>query len=165
LDRQPVLLLVGCAVLLMPLFVGPARSGDACPKYPLGVTSKLSESGETYYATASIRPFKDDETSSIEAQQDARNAARLLLRKDKRVPLGSNGRLQGAIDEGSCVSGGRVYASVSLNSKSAAQAIELDERLRKSLATKPTPQIPSYSRVDGAGEDFQWAEIERLLKR
>ena len=160
-----VLLFLGGVASSVPFSVGVAWSDEGCPRHPLGVTSQPSDRGETFYATASVRPFRDDDASLIESKQDARSAARLLLRQDKRVPLGLNGQLRGAIDEGSCVSGGRVYSSVSINAQLAAEAIELDQRLRKSLATRPAPQIPSYSWISGQSAYPEMKEIDNLLRR
>jgi hypothetical protein len=81
------------------------------------------------------------------------------------VPHGADGRLQGVKDEGTCAADGRVYFSVSFNLKSAAQAIELSERLRKSLATKSTPQVPSFSWIEDGKQDTENEEIRRLLKQ
>jgi hypothetical protein len=69
------------------------------------------------------------------------------------------------MDEGSCVENGRVYFSVSINLKSAAQAIELNERLQKSLAAKPTPQLRSFSWIDDGKRDTESEETRRLLRQ
>ena len=45
--------------------------------------------------------------------------------------MANDGRLRGAKDEDLCIADGRVYFIVSLNKKSALQAIELSERLKK----------------------------------
>ncbi len=154
----------GVAVLVS-LCGGFANADDACPTHSVGVSTFQTDVGETLYASAFVRPFRNDDESLIEAQQEARIAARLLLQRDKRVPLGANGRLVGAIDEGWCSAEGRIFYTVSINMKSAAQAIELNERMRKSLAAKPTPQIPSYSWTGSAPERTEMKEIQRLLKR
>jgi len=99
----------------------------------------------------------------IESRREARIAARLLLKRDKRVPFGANERLQGVKDEGTCVSDGRVYFSVSFNLKSAAQAIELSERLRNSLTTTPPPQLPSFSWTADGKQDIESDAFRRLL--
>ena len=56
-----------------------------------------------------------------------------------------------------------------LNQAQWRQPSRMDQRADRSAKAisgcETTPQIPSYSRVDGAGDDSQWAEIERLLKR
>jgi hypothetical protein len=142
-----------------------ASSTESCPLYPLGVTSQQTNDGETYYASAFARPFREGEEASIEARQEARLSARLYLKRDKRVPLGANGRLLGVKDDGSCVADGRVYFSVSLNLKSAAQAIELNERLQKSVAAKPSPEVPSYSWSADESEKPETKKIQDLLKR
>ena len=67
--------------------------------------------------------------------------------------------------KGSCVADGRVYFSVSINLKSAAQAIELNERLQKSVAAKPSPEVPSYSWSADEGDKPETKEIQDLLKR
>jgi hypothetical protein len=159
-----IFIVISSAVVWFLLAAVPARSDEVCPKYPLGVTSQASGGDETFYASAFVRPFGDDEASLLDAQREARIAARSLLRRDKRVPLGANGRLVGAKDEGSCIADGRTYYSVSINAKSAAQAIALDEQLRKSLASKPAPQIPSFSWIGSSDENAATKEIERLLK-
>ncbi len=130
--------------------VDAIRADQACPIYPLGVTEQRGEKGETFYASAFVRPFKDDEASLIEARSDAGIAARLMLKRDNRVPHGDHGRLYGVKDEGTCVKDGRVYSSVSVSPESAAQAIKLHEQLRKSFAKQPFPQIDSFSWTDDA---------------
>lgn len=161
---QPCLVASGM-VALLSFSANPLRAEEPCPLRHLGVSSSPTEAGETFYASAFVRPFKNDDESLIEAQQEARIAARILLAHDKRVPLGVNGRLVGARDEGTCSNDGRVFFTVSISAKSAAQAIELKERMRKSLAVKPTPQIPSYSWTGSAAGSAEMKEIERLMKR
>jgi hypothetical protein len=162
--RSQALLIGSCVSVLLICFGKAARSNESCPIYPLGVTEKQTDNGETFYASAFVRPFRDDDESLIEARREARIAARLLLQRDERVPLGANGRLQGAMDEGSCVENGRVYFSVSINLKSAAQAIELNERLQKSLTAKPTPQVRSFSWTDDGKQETETEEIRRLIR-
>lgn len=165
MHRSRAFLFASCVSVLLVCFGKAARSNESCPIYPLGVTEKQTDNGETFYASAFVRPFRDDDDSLIDARREARIAARLLLQRDKRVPLGANGRLQGAMDEGSCVENGRVYFSVSINLKSAAQAIELNERLQKSLAAKPTPQLRSFSWIDDGKRDTESEETRRLLRQ
>jgi hypothetical protein len=162
---MPRRLLVIGAAALVSLCCGWAKADDGCPPHPVGVSASQTSAGETLYASAFVRPFRNDDDSLIEARQEARMAARLLLLRDKRVPHGANGRLVGARDEGSCSAEGRVFYTVSINQKSAAQAIELNERMRKSLAAKPAPQIPSYSWTETAPDNPDTNEIRRLLKR
>jgi hypothetical protein len=161
--RSRSFLIASCVSVLPVCFVKTAKADEICPTYPLGVTERQTNNGETFYASAFVRPFRDDEESLIESRREAQIAARLLLQRDKRVPLGANGRLQGVKDEGTCVAGGRVYFSVSFNLKSAAQAIELSERLRKSLAAKPTPQLRSFSWTDDGKQDTETEELRRLI--
>jgi len=124
---------------------------DVCPVDPLGITERDGEEGKAFHATAFVRPLSDDRASIDDAKNDARIAARITLKRDPRVPRSKTGKLFGVIDEGSCEADGRVYASVSVSTKSAKQAIELDERLRKSLKQVPHT-IESYSRVFDADE-------------
>jgi hypothetical protein len=49
-----------------------ASSTESCPLYPLGVTSQQTNDGETYYASAFARPFREDEEAFMEARQEAR---------------------------------------------------------------------------------------------
>ena len=162
--RSRSLLFAFCISVLPVCFEKTAKADETCPMHPLGITERQTNNGETFYASAVVRPFRDDEESLIESRREARIAARLLLQRDKRVPLGANGRLQGVKDEGTCTADGRVYFSVSLNLKSAAQAIELSDRLRKSLAAKPSPQLPSYSWTYDGKRDAESDEIRRQLR-
>jgi hypothetical protein len=164
MHRSRMSLFAGGAALCS-LISTPANSIESCPLYPLGVTSQQTDDGETYYASAFARPFTEGDEALIEAHQEARLSARLYLRRDKHVPLGTNGQLIGAKDEGSCVADGRVYFSVSINLQSAAQAIKLSERLKKSLAAKPSPEVPSYSWSADESEKPETKEIRDLLKR
>ena len=164
MNSSRLVLLASCAVIIPSLASNSASSVEPCPLYPLGVTSHQTNEGETYYATNFARPFTDGEEALIEAHQESRLSARLLLRHDKRVPHPTNGRLVGAIDQGSCVADGRVYFSVSINLKSAAKAIELDERIKKSLTAKPTTGVPSYSWVTDENERTDTKDIRDRLK-
>ena len=161
--RSRSFLFAGCISVLPFCFGIAAKADEPCPTYPLGVTERQTNNGETFYASVFLRPFRDDEELLIESRREARIAARLLLQRDKRVPVGANGRLQGVKDEGTCTADGRVYFSVSFNLKSAAQAIELSERLRKSLAANPTPQLPSFSWTADGKQDAESEEFRRLL--
>ena len=155
---------IGASILAFSIS-SSGNSTETCPPYPLGVSSQQDNDGKTYYASAFVRPFSEDEEALIEAYQEARLVSRILFQRDKRVPLGANGRLVGAKDEGSCVADGRVYFSVSINLKSAAQAIALSEQLRKSIAKTTTSQIPSYSWTADGNQQAEIAEIRDLLKR
>jgi hypothetical protein len=119
-----------------------------CPATPLGITELSGKDEKTFLATAFVRPLTDEPASVNDAKNDARIAARLMLKRDQRVPRSKIGRLLGVIDEGSCEADGRVYASVSVSTKSAKQAIELDERLKQSIEQHPAPTMESYSRVN-----------------
>jgi hypothetical protein len=121
--------------------------------------SQQTNDGETYYASAFARPFREGEEALIEAHQESRPSARLPLLRDKRVP-----RLVGAIDQGSCVADGRVYLSVSINLESAAQGIELTKHLKESIAAKPTIEVPSYSWIADEREGAETKEIRDRLK-
>jgi hypothetical protein len=128
-----------------------ALAEDVCPEGPLGITERVGEEGGIFYATAFVRPLSDDRASIDDAKNDARIAARIMLKRDPRVPRSKTGKLFGVIDERSCEADGRVYASVSVSVKSARQAIELDERIKEFLKQAP-PTIESYSRVFDADE-------------
>jgi hypothetical protein len=127
--------------------------------------NRQTNDGETYYASAFARPFREGEEALNEAHQEARLSAHLYLKRDKRVPLGASGQLIGANDEGSCVADGRVYVSVSINLKSAARAIELNERMQRSVAAKPSPEMPSYSWSADENENLETKKVRDLLKR
>jgi hypothetical protein len=162
--RQPRLFAIS-AVALLFFYSCSANAEDACPPHPVGVSVSQADASETLYASAFVRPFRNDNETIIEAQQEARIAARLLLQRDKRVPLGANGRLVGAKDEGACSAEGRVFYTVSINPKTAAQATQLNERMRKSLAAKPVPQIPNYSWTETKPDSPEMKEINRLFNR
>ncbi len=160
---SPISLFVAPYILLF--FCISAYPIESCPLYPLGVTSQQTDHGETFFASAFVRPFGEDEEVLVEARQEARLASRFLLQREKRVPLGANGRLVGAKDEGSCFAEGRVYFSVSINLKSAAQAIALSEQLQKSLGSKQTREIPSYSWTAEGDRKADVEGIKQLLQR
>jgi hypothetical protein len=140
-------------VCLVPLFCWQTSvlAEDVCPVDPLGITERVDGEGKVFHATAFVRPLSDERASINDAKNDARIAARIILKKDPRVPRSKTGKLFGLIDKGSCEADGRVYASVSVSVKSAKQAIELDERIKQSLKQAP-PTTESYSRIFDADE-------------
>jgi hypothetical protein len=134
------------------LLVEEAKTQSGCPPTPLGVTVSQTEQGEKFTASAFVRPFQEDEDSLAEARSEARIKAKLLLKRDSRVPRRNDGLLLGVVDLGSCLDSGRVYFTVSVDSKSVAEAIELNETLKKSLGENPAP-VPSFSWLEGEKQD------------
>jgi hypothetical protein len=140
-----------------------AEALGKCPLTPIGVTETQTDRGGTFTASAFVRPLREDQDALADARTEARIAAKLLLRHNNRVPRESNGRLSGVMDLGSCIDSGRVYNTVSVDSKSAAEAIELNKILRTSLAEKPAP-LPSFSWFEDKAHDKLSDQIRQTLQ-
>jgi len=83
-----------------------------------------------------------------DAKKDAFLASKILLKRDSRIPHAKNGVLYGVKDDGSCDAYGRIYATVSINEKSARQAIELQKQISSSLSKNTATGQQSYFWVD-----------------
>ena len=152
----------GGVFVLLLLLLGIGESRAECPFAPLGVVVRKTARGETFTATAFVRPLKDDEGGVTAARTEARIAARLLLKRDSRVPRGSDNRLLGVVDAGSCIEEGRVYFTVSLDAKTVAQAIELRQALQDSVGRHPA-LVPSFSWIENERHEPISAQVRELL--
>jgi len=142
--RLPPHLTAKLLLRLAPLFLSPvvafSPSANAmCPNRPIGITVERGSKGETFFATAYVIPLSYDDDGLRDASSDASIAARVLLKKDPRIPRAANGHLLGVVDVSSCINNSRVYASVSVNRRQAEQARELYDNMNSSIRRTPTP--------------------------
>ena len=121
---------------------------QACPIKPIGVIEVSTGPDAIFFATASVVPFSTQAESAMDAKNDAKLAARLLLKKDRRIPKTQSNRLVGVIDIGDCQDGGKMFATVSVSVKSAQQAAKVADQISNSMKKSPTPASSSYSRVE-----------------
>jgi hypothetical protein len=127
-------------------FADEAKS--ACPSGPLGVVTVDGTEGKTYFATAFVGLVAAAGAVDLdEGKRDALLSARLLLKKDNRVPHTKNGLIYGVKENNICVVAERVYATVSVSERSARQANSLKDEMLLSLQKHPelAPQIWSVA--------------------
>ena len=141
---------IGLILAMSPILEpGTLLAQSYCPLKPAGVTVETNSGGDVFYSTATALPLSADDGGLKEAQEQARIAARVALAEDKRLLRGSDGKLQGAKDEGVCSANGLVFATVSIGPASSRKAQDLKESIQRSLARTPSPKINSYFWQDG----------------
>lgn len=123
-----VVVVCGASILL-----GAAPCRAVCPAHKLGLSVEAGPIGLRYYATERVELFTDSDEVDDLVVAEVVLSARATLARAEDVPKDDQGELVGVTDEGVCVLGTTVYASVMVDEVSIRQALAL----RKAMQAPP----------------------------
>lgn len=102
---------------------------ETCQNARVGVRVFKTENDTVYEATGRSMPLESGDAFLELALDEARMTAKVMLRKDGRVPKTQSGQVVGIVHSESCTAGGAVLATLQLTEQSVIKAINLSKSL------------------------------------